>query len=988
MNYMRIIFILVLLILATILSFVQAYADPILIKLTLEKASDYQKAASLGAVAYQRFDGFFLVEFEKTRLEDLLKAGLGYQIIDEEPWSEEYFLISPIEDGLKVDLQSYGRVLLEDQAWTLIKTSSERAFKLRGMRCWVTPIHHQPIPLRYKPTSRAVKEGLKYSSIIDSLLDFVSQDSLYAWDLRLQNFQTRYSYSDSIIKARDWLYDKLASFGIDSLWLHTYDPSQSNVVATVVGTASPDKVIVVGGHYDSIVFGGGTDPYTWAPGADDNGTGTAATLEMARIIASNPQPVTVMFVPFAQEEQGLIGSYYFAQYLHNHGTDVWLMINTDMIAHSVDVDPDVMIYAAPSAMGFVEIMTAMANTYTSLRPVYSGQSGGSDHYSFYEWGYDAVFASEGEFHTAGWHTNYDVVDSLNFPYMTEVTKACLATLLQLANAPSPVLNLEAQDAGDGHTLYLSWSPNPPQENVVYYKVHFGTKSGEYDSLHQVSALYDTLRNLQQDSTYFIALTAVNINNFESIANNEVSIGPRVAPLPPTGLAANPYGRLKIKLVWTANQEADLHYYNIYRSEDSLSGYQLLSDSCLDTTFVDSTVQASVEYYYYTVTAVDTIGNESQMSGYAQSFVATLDSGILLVDETYIDIGCNMVDGDSTNAFYDRALENYTYTYADHSCPTCIGSAQTSQISLKELTKYSVVIIHSEDNRALFSLGNPSDSAYAILRQYLSFGGKAIIEGRRALSRGTDYQCGILKFYPGNFLYDYIKVKSAYVPQWGTVDPYRSEEFIGAESQVSGYPELLVDSLKVAHPSCGLELLGRVPGVGYIDTLMTGEVIYTFRSVYDTSSSEGKPVAFRYLGSDYKVIYFDFPLYFIQEPQATQLLHKALSDLDVFTGTGQDQETQVPASFSLSQNYPNPFNLATTIHFTVGGNQTYTSTTLKIYNITGQLVKTLVDGGKLPGRHTAIWDGKDGSGEDVASGIYFYRLKVGEQIQAKKMLLLK
>jgi Zn-dependent M28 family amino/carboxypeptidase len=233
--------------------------------------------------------------------------------------------------------------------------------------------------------------------------------------------------------------------------------------------------MVVGGHYDSVVYGSGTNPYTWAPGADDNATGTVATLEMARIIAQNPLPVTVMFVPFAQEEQGLVGSDYFASYLAGISTDLPLMINADMIAHSVDADPDVAIYAHSSAMSFVNIMIDMADTYTTLNPYYAGSSSGSDHYSFYQNGFDAVFASEGDFFTYGWHKNYDVVDSLNFPYMKQVTRMCLATLISVARSVGykigdPTMNGEI-DIAD--VLYLinylykaGPSPDPLQTGDV------------------------------------------------------------------------------------------------------------------------------------------------------------------------------------------------------------------------------------------------------------------------------------------------------------------------------------------------------------------------------------------------------------------------------------------------------------------------------------------------------------------------------------------
>ena len=203
------------------------------------------------------------------------------------------------------------------------------------------------------------------------------------------------------------------------------------------GTVQPDKVIVVGGHYDSVVYGAGTDPYTWAPGADDNATGTAATLEIARIIYENPLPVTVMFVPFPQEEQGLIGSWYFCHWLYDHYIDVHLMLNADMIAHSVDSYQDATIYAHSSAMDFVNTMIDMGNTYTYLHPAYGGQSSGSDHYSFYEWGWDALFAAEGDFFYGGWHQNTDIVDSLDFDYMTEVVKMEMATLITVARSFGP-----------------------------------------------------------------------------------------------------------------------------------------------------------------------------------------------------------------------------------------------------------------------------------------------------------------------------------------------------------------------------------------------------------------------------------------------------------------------------------------------------------------------------------------------------------------------
>jgi len=297
----------------------------------------------------------------------------------------------------------------------------------------------------------------------------------------------------------------------------------------------------------------------------------------------------------------------------------------------------------------------------------------------------------------------------------------------------------------------------------------------------------------------------------------------------------------------------------------------------------------------------------------------------------------------------------------------------------------VVIVHSEDNRGNRSLGNIADSTYSVLKEYLNYGGKVIIEGRRNLSAGNDGDWEIREFFPGNIPYNYLKVKSAYVPVWSPGD-YRSEEFIGAFSQVPGYPDLQVDSLRVAQCASGLELGGKVPGVGYLDSLMAGDTIYTFHSAYyDTSASEGKPVAFRYFGDDHEVIFFDFPLYFIQEPQATELLHKALSDLGIFTDVAEEEETKVPLSFSLSQNHPNPFNSETVIEYSLPHES---QVKIVIYNILGQKVRTLLDQRQSAGYKRVIWDAKNQKGKVVSTGIYFYRIETEEFVQTKRMLLLK
>jgi hypothetical protein len=100
---------------------------------------------------------------------------------------------------------------------------------------------------------------------------------------------------------------------------------------------------------------------------------------------------------------------------------------------------------------------------------------------------------------------------------------------------------------------------------------------------------------------------------------------------------------------------------------------------------------------------------------------------------------------------------------------------------------------------------------------------------------------------------------------------------------------------------------------------------------------------------------------------------------------------LPASFVLHQNYPNPFNPTTTIEFSVtafDGGLGAQHVTLEIFNILGQKVRRLVDDVLPVGDHSVVWEATSDSGQRVATGIYLYRLTVGNESQSKKMLYLK
>jgi flagellar hook assembly protein FlgD len=125
--------------------------------------------------------------------------------------------------------------------------------------------------------------------------------------------------------------------------------------------------------------------------------------------------------------------------------------------------------------------------------------------------------------------------------------------------------------------------------------------------------------------------------------------------------------------------------------------------------------------------------------------------------------------------------------------------------------------------------------------------------------------------------------------------------------------------------------------------------------------------------------------FVQSDQNREILQSTKEWMTALPPqTSIDEEVSTPENFSLSQNYPNPFNATTKIDFRTEGGDV----NLAIYDITGSLVKTLVNGSLEAGSHSIVWDGKDNGGSDVSSGVYFYRLSDSNGDSFRRMTLLK
>ena len=129
---------------------------------------------------------------------------------------------------------------------------------------------------------------------------------------------------------------------------------------------------------------------------------------------------------------------------------------------------------------------------------------------------------------------------------------------------------------------------------------------------------------------------------------------------------------------------------------------------------------------------------------------------------------------------------------------------------------------------------------------------------------------------------------------------------------------------------------------------------------------------------------------LQDPNGTwEIDDPAPGDQSLVTNPGVPDVTGVdeisPLKFALSQNYPNPFNPSTTINYYLP-NSSFVS--LKIYNSVGKEIRTLVSVNKSAGANSVVWNGKNNFGYNVSSGMYLYRIKAGNNIAVKKMILMK
>ena len=265
-------------------------------------------------------------------------------------------------------------------------------------------------------------------------------------------------------KTADYIKEKLNSYG-----LVTYDQNFSstgrNVYGVQLGSLYPNKKYIICAHYDDMPSG------TTAPGADDNASGTAAVLEAARIFSQYDSKYTIIYGLWDEEEQGLIGSAYYAQQAFNAGDSIMGVINMDMISYDSNGDGQAEIHTRPIANSILLKdnllqINSLYNIGLTLSVINPGATW-SDHASFWNRNFGAVCLIEldGDFN-AYYHTVNDKIQYFNMPYYLKMSKAAFGTVATLAQLTDvvPVEMLTFTASVRNSEVQLLWSTTSELNN--------------------------------------------------------------------------------------------------------------------------------------------------------------------------------------------------------------------------------------------------------------------------------------------------------------------------------------------------------------------------------------------------------------------------------------------------------------------------------------------------------------------------------------------
>lgn len=408
---------------------------------------------------------------------------------------------------------------------------------------------------------------------------------------KLVSFGTRNSLSvqddpnRGIGAARDWLYSEFLKAAEKSGGRMTVEKQSylqekaarvltptviTNVVATLKGTQSQseNRVYVVSGHYDSMCTSP-TDDKCDAPGANDDASGTAAVLEMARVMAPYKFEATIVFMAVAGEEQGLLGSTHFAEQAKQKGTDIEAMFTNDIVGNTLGGNGvrdrrtlRVFSEGVPSSekpeeanvrrgvggendsasrqlARFIKEVGERYVPHMKVMMVYRRDRylRGGDHIPFLERGFPAVRFTEPNENYRHQHQNVRTEDSVkygdlpeyvDFAFVADVARINAANLAMLAFAPAKPRNVGVLTARLTNDTDLQWDANAEPDLAGYEIVWRETTSPVWTNSRWVgNQTTFTAKGMSKDN-YFFGVRAVDREGNRSPVSFPRPIG-RTAP---------------------------------------------------------------------------------------------------------------------------------------------------------------------------------------------------------------------------------------------------------------------------------------------------------------------------------------------------------------------------------------------------------------------------------------------------------------------------
>ena len=399
--------------------------------------SDAETLTQTGAAPLLRVSGGYLVTISDDNGSGLLESGLYYELIAGDIDRDRLML------DLRTDSANVGRYPLVYRQGNLRLyevgiTEVDRTLKWPGL----APLRTQNLRFVYTTPPTMDMSAARDMVDLTTLISQISEDSCESYVKQLEAFNGRLIGTSGNYASRDWLIDKLHDFGYDSVWTDTFvavnfwdDPPVAsvchNVMAYKQGTDYPLNQIIVGGHRDGFPLE--------SPGADDNASGTGATLEIARVLHDVDTKHSFVFILFDAEEPGLWGAWNYAHRALQNGDSLTLVLNLDCI--SFEANSDTACLYGGDNNPYPELWDHLADSLTLGLDGWLFDSRAEwDGIAFDQLGFRTISLGE-RYYPWGIHTAHDSSVYCNFDYMARVTQASLATVYVASETyvPEPLL---------------------------------------------------------------------------------------------------------------------------------------------------------------------------------------------------------------------------------------------------------------------------------------------------------------------------------------------------------------------------------------------------------------------------------------------------------------------------------------------------------------------------------------------------------------------